>query len=264
MPPKLFEVLVSVESDSALCSSAQSQTLRSVKSILDCQNFYFRTLRSLIQCGVWLRTVKVSAKSDSMQCLSAQSSTPRSVNQRGVRFRFSKIQCSFTFYRNTSFVPSFRQAFMVDQQPIFYLSFDQKIIYIIQYICKKYFLFSWKNLFHLELIRLEGACRPFWLYMYPVIYYLCTWKMQVWISPPPPGKLECGGRVAFRSTAVQNGPWFDAIPLALAFLKMSNVINFVLFDLTWSVMYICTYTDEWWRYCLALCEDIFDHFPLFD
>ena len=37
-----------------------------------------------------------------------------------------------------------------------------------------------------------------------------------------------GGRVAFRSTAVQNGPWFDAIPLALAFLKMSNVINLVL------------------------------------
>ena len=172
MPPKLFEVLVSVESDSALCSSAQSQTLRSVKSILDCQNFYFRTLRSLILCGVWLRTVKVSAKSDSMQCLSAQSPTPRSVNQRGVRFRFSKIQCSFTFYRNTSFVPSFRQAFMVVQQPIFYLSFDQKKIYIIQYICKKYFLFSWKNLFHLELIRLEGACRPFWLYILWYIIYV--------------------------------------------------------------------------------------------
>ena len=138
MPPKLFEVLVSVESDSALCSSAQSRTLRSVKSILDCQNFYLRTLRSLIQCGVWLRTVKVSAKSDSMQCLSAQSSTPRSVNQRGVRFR-CLLPSAFRKYNIVLLFIETLPSFQVSDKLLWWFNNLFSIYHLIR---RKYILYS--------------------------------------------------------------------------------------------------------------------------
>ena len=76
--------------------------------------------------------------------------------------------------------------------------------------------------------------------IYKKLDYVCI--VNVWTYPPPP-------------------------PINFAALFISRRLYIFSYNrrLYWN--YICSYTVRqfnWWCYCSALCDEIFDHFPVFD